>query len=985
MLRRKTVDSRKLNIGIFIIVYLLYCVLFLCFSCNVVNAANVHNTADNSNSAPVIAEGTSGGVTWQINEEGLLKLFATNHVSGTMDSFADNADSAPWHQYRTEIKSVKIEKGVAAGNSVCWMFYGCNKMISADVAELDVSNTQNMKAIFSGCSSLEYIKISGWDTSSVNNMSSAFQNCSAITELSIGDWDTHEVTYTSYMFQNCRSLKSIDISAWNTAKVVNMGYMFSGCSSLTEMNLRDLDVSNVTNLSYVFQNCTQLCKLDISKWNTEKVLNMYCTFQNCKSLTYLDIGNWNTCNVKKMYGMFSGCSSLVRLDIGNWNVSSLNDMGYIFQNCSSLINLDIGNWNVSNVTNMSSAFQLCSKLTCLDIGNWNTQQVTNMNRMFYHCDSLKIFNAGRWNTKKVTNAEYMFRNCNALNQLCLSSNITSKIREQLPSRTWMHIQFLDGTKTHDYTGYTTSQLADLSLSDVNGIWKIKYDSDSVKNPDGTYEYVTDDDLWIKNGNTWTYTFDVFNDSVPFYFWEENLPGFSSDMMPGTDGLFNKVGTTGETRIGTVTNKQDLDSGNLKISKTVAGSRTNAKFKFIITLTGDHIKDTCEYSDVVFTKRAGIVYLKDGESKTISGIPAGTTYSVAEEQTRLYQSQGENASGIIEKDQTKEAAFTNTEIKDDQPSKDTEVNVTVAKKVLPENNKENEKYQMTASLTGLNQNTSYALSDGTEFISDSNGNGYVEFSLAQNEEIIFLHLPVGCTYQITEAAGDYISSYEVTDDRGAGMIAKNEYGNTKENQELSTGKETAEAGENVKVTFTNEIQYLQNLILTKKTVRSNGRDYDSKESFSFTITFSNLKPGQSFASTVGKVKADEDGTAEKTITLKNGEKAEFYKIPYGTEYQIKEEKNEYEPSYRIDAATVVKATDKAPTNTDLSTETEIIDMGEDNTVTFTNGYPEHFSLPNAGSHTLELLAGAAIFALVLGHTSRKQLLCKKRNKHRNHQG
>ena len=153
-------------------------------------------------------------------------------------------------------------------------------------------------------------------------------------------------------------------------------------------------------------------------------------------------------------------------------------------------------------------------------------------------------------------------------------------------------------------------------------------------------------------------------------------------MPGTDGLFNKVGTTGETRIGTVTNKQDLDSGNLKISKTVAGSRTNEKFKFIITLVGDHIKDTCEYSDVVFTKRTGIVYLKDGESKTISGIPAGTTYSVAEEQTGLYQSQGENASGIIEKDQTKEVAFTNTEIKDDQPSKDTEVNVTVAKKVLP---------------------------------------------------------------------------------------------------------------------------------------------------------------------------------------------------------------------------------------------------------------------------------------------------------------
>ena len=61
------------------------------------------------------------------------------------------------------------------------------------------------------------------------------------------------------------------------------------------------------------------------------------------------------------------------------------------------------------------------------------------------------------------------------------------------------------------------------------------------------------------------------------------------------------------------------------------------------------------------------------------------------------------------------------------------------------------------------------------------------------------------------------------------------------------------------------------------------------------------------------------------------------------------------------------------------------MGEDNIVTFTNEYPEQFSLPNTGSHTLGLLAGAAIFALALGHASRKQLLCKKRNKHRNHQG
>ena len=122
---------------------------------------------------------------------------------------------------------------------------------------------------------------------------------------------------------------------------------------------------------------------------------------------------------------------------------------------------------------------------------------------------------------------------------------------------------------------------------------------------------------------------------------------------------------------------------------------------------------------------------------------------------------------------------------------------------------------------------------------------------------------------------------------------------------------------------------------------------------------------------GYIKFKGGGNAEKKISLKNGEKAEFYKIPYGTEYQITEEKNKYAPSYRIDAATVKKVTDKASADTDLSTETETIDMGEDDTVTFTNEYLEQFTLPDAGNNTLELLTGAALFALLIGYINRKQ--------------
>ena len=997
-----------------------------------------------------IASGTTEGVTWKLYEDGLLKLYPTNGVSGTMESFESNT-SSPWYDYRTQIKSVKIEKGVKGGSSCRYMFDGCG-MVTADVKELDTSNVTSMVSMFNDCGKLTNLDISGWDTGNVTNMGSMFNGCSKLTSLEIGSWNTGNVTSMRFMFCGCSKLTSLDIGSWNTGNVTNMGSMFSNCSSLTSLDIGSWNTGNVTNMGSMFDGCSKLTSLEIGSWNTGNVTDMGSMFYNCGKLTSLDIGSWNTSSVSSIYAMFSGCSNLTSLDVGSWNTSKVTSMNsmfyncskltslnvgdwdtskvtsmiYMFSGCSKLTNLNIRNWDTGNVTGMNSMFYGCSKLTSLDISGWNTGKVTNMSYMFSNCSSLTSLDVGGWDTGKVTNMVDMFRNCRSLTSLdiggwdtsnvtsmldmfyscssltsldvggwdtskvtnmadmfrsCinlstirLSDKIKSNIISQLPSKSWLHTRTLDGTKLYDKKTYTTAELAKLSGTEMSGTWKVPYTSGSTKNPDGTYEYVTDDDLWTMNGNTWTYTFDVFDDSVPFYFWEENLSGFSSDLMIKSDGLLNTVGTTGTSKTGTVTNKQNVDSGSLKISKTVIGGDTETKFKFTIILTGDHIKDACEYSDVLFTKGVGSITLKDGESKVIEGIPAGTAYSVEETQTGLYRSSSTNAAGTIEKDQTKEAAFTNIKIKDEQPSED-EVNVTVSKKVLPEKNIETEKYQMSAALTGLKPNTSYALSDSTEFNSDSNGNGYVEFALAQDEEIVFLHLPVDCTYQITEAAGDYTSSYEVTDDQNAGMIAKNEYSNTQKDQELSTGKETAEAGENVKVTFTNEVQYLQNLTLVKKTVKSNGSDYDSTESFSFTITFSNLKPGESLNSSVGKIKADDDGSAEKTIMLKNGEKAEFYKIPYGTEYQITEEKNSCKPSYEIDAVSTVKKADTGKAEETLSTETETIDMGEDNVVTFTNEVAEWYTLPDAGSHALELLAGAAMIALAIGCINRKRFLQK----------
>lgn len=47
MISKKGVNSHKKNIKSFIIIYFLCCVLFFCFSRNIVNAANAHTTTDN--------------------------------------------------------------------------------------------------------------------------------------------------------------------------------------------------------------------------------------------------------------------------------------------------------------------------------------------------------------------------------------------------------------------------------------------------------------------------------------------------------------------------------------------------------------------------------------------------------------------------------------------------------------------------------------------------------------------------------------------------------------------------------------------------------------------------------------------------------------------------------------------------------------------------------------------------------------------------
>ena len=422
---------------------------------------------------------------------------------------------------------------------------------------------------------------------------------------------------------------------------------------------------------------------------------------------------------------------------------------------------------------------------------------------------------------------------------------------------------------------------------------------------------------------------------------------------------------------------DETVGKLKITKTIQNGNKNKAFKFTITLKGSRIKDSMMLSGVTFTNGVGTISLKHGESKLIEDIPSGTTYRVVEEQSGLYRPiMTTGDAGTIEDGKTAEASFVNMHLKEEEPGED-EVNLTVSKKVLPEDAGAGEKFQFTAVFDHLRANWNYGLSDETEFQSDADGKATVTFTLGKGENVTFLHLPAGCTYRFTEAAGAYTSSYAVTDAAGLQKIATASGANTEEDQEISTATETADKGEKVTVTFTNEFQMSQDLTLTKKTVNADGSAYNAKEAFSFTVKFTGLPANAVISSTAGDVTADASGNATKNISLKNGEQVIFHELPVGSKYQITESGSEYRPSYSIDAATVVKKTDRiVKRNSSLSTQIETIDKGENDAVTFTNERIVWYALPNTGSYMLVILIGTALIMLMIASRKRKDYLSEK---------
>lgn len=111
-------------------------------------------------------------------------------------------------------------------------------------------------------------------------------------------------------------------------------------------------------------------------------------------------------------------------------------------------------------------------------------------------------------------------------------------------------------------------------------------------------------------------------------------------------------------VGKITNT--IDTGSLEISKTVnaADGLTAPDAAFTFTIALDK-KIEGVFSGVTFVDGVATIDLRDGESKTIAGLPAGAGYTVTEGAVAGFTAEATGDTGAIAKDETAIAAFTNT--------------------------------------------------------------------------------------------------------------------------------------------------------------------------------------------------------------------------------------------------------------------------------------------------------------------------------------
>ncbi|MBQ1768978.1 MAG: BspA family leucine-rich repeat surface protein, partial [Oscillospiraceae bacterium] len=648
-------------------------------------------------------------------------------------------------------------------------FHECIRLTSLDVSGFDTSRVTNMSGMFLYCQSLTSLDVSGFDTSKVTDMGYMFYNCSRLTSLDLSGWNTSSVTNMGSMFALCSGLTSLDLTGWDTSSVTDMSYMFESCGGLTSLDLSRWNTSSVKNMRDMFHNCYSLTSLDLSGWNTSSVTDMSEMFNNCSKLTSLDLSGFDTSSVTDMTLMFSYSSKLTTIFVSNlWSATHVSGWE-MFYGCKALVggrgtvydesrtnanyaHVDGGSSNPgyftykaaptsggggSNVTAMLASPARGLMLEAAEAAQIDL--VTNSTMYDGDGDSSEVFDQwidngnGTWTYRfHVYEGEatyYIYESALAgfecdhgANNYITLDYVPGEVNTAVITNTKKVDNNGSLTIRKTVTGVPTSQSFNFTIKFDQSISLYYGDASDVKLINGEGSFT------LKNGESVTIT--GLPVGVGYTVTETDSKGYTASVN-GTVGTELTSNITVDPVVTFVNHKDpepepepepDPEVGSLKVSKTVAladgveiGKDEGRRFSFTVTLTGADIPTgAVNFGGRVFRDGKTSFTLGDGESVTLTGIPAGTHYVVTETTPEGFELTKSGDVGTIVKDETAEASFTNTKTVNDKSG-----GFTLAKK-LGTGTTGDEAFTFYVELNGLEPNVTYTYGDGNSFTAPATG-------------------------------------------------------------------------------------------------------------------------------------------------------------------------------------------------------------------------------------------------------------------------
>ena len=563
------------------------------------------------------------------------------------------------------------------------------------------------------------------------------------------------------MFWYCQSLEVIDVSNWHTGKLENIQEMFVHCESVKRLEPRYFDVSSCKYLAQCFDHCIKLEYCDVGNWDAKQLRSLYNMWYVCCSLEELDLSGFDTSNIAAdgaNHNVFSGCVVLHTIYASeSFKFLSTQDCTNLFQGCYSIVG--------GNGTIYDSSYVNDYSYACIDTDE-------HPGYFTYRAPHVYVAVHASGNSSVAPTGALVSLHNNLFSDVNFVSVVSDDKTEMEPD--------IAVTKKSDLVSTGASQ-------NVN--------------------YVSDDSKWKKDGDVWTYTFDVFDDTATYWFYEDYMDGYSSDgywdKKIQIDGSVSKEFSFTNMMEGYV-EPPEIKYGSLKLNKIVEGNnviRENGKavgdFVFTITLDGmpDLIEGRHVYGNTVFVDGVATVTLSDTETCLMTDIPAGLDYTIKENEYEGYTTSKIGDTGLIFPDVQSVCTFTN--IKENV--------VEYNSWTLAQTNTFNGKLDYTVSLIGLEPLMSYKLSDGTIFTADSEGFADVDLSLRGTSSVRFLDLPIDSTYQVKQYADDRsVASYLISDSVGLNSIKSVKGENDVVNKDLETARETVDSLEDITVLFKNEI-------------------------------------------------------------------------------------------------------------------------------------------------------------------------------------